>query len=98
MGPLLVQPSEDSPLLQKGAAPVEAFHRLEIVTEKRGAEPQSHIFLVGQARGGGDIAKKAAQAAEAFGVPVVPFAGVAAPLSAQGGYLVENAVAVMGKA
>lgn len=70
-------------VLQKGAEPRQSFCTIEFITQdgQQGAQSRSQKFLLGQALGAGDIAKRAAEASAAFGVPVIPFAGVAAPLS-----------------
>ena len=73
-------------VLQKGAEPRQSFCTIEFITQhgQLGAQLRSQKFLLGQALGAGDIAKRAAEASAAFGVPVIPFAGVAAPLSFKG--------------
>lgn len=60
---------------------MESFHTIDFDVERGGCPPEAHSFLIAQALGGGEIAERAAESSAAFGVPVVPFAGVAAPLS-----------------
>lgn len=62
----------------------QEIYKLTVKSEvfREGGSPSEQVsnFLVGQAMGGEEARLMAKQAATAFGVPVVPFAGVAAPL------------------
>ena len=65
---------------------ITEIFQLEIAKESFGQEKSlrrrksTQSFLVGVSFGAGDIAGHAKEAAQAFGVPVIPFAGIAAPL------------------
>ena len=74
------------PMMQEGAEPVQEFYQVELVRELGNGSKNSEKYLIGQALGGGSITQRASEASAAFGVPVRPFAGVAARLhnSAQG--------------
>lgn len=67
--------------LQEGAKPAEDFYEVQLVRQSGQGPADAQRFLIGQSLGGGQIAKRAAEASAAFGVAVQPFAGVAAPLS-----------------
>lgn len=62
----------------------QSFYTVSYQTQEDSSPPSVHKFLVGQGLGQGAIADRAAESSAAFGVPVVPFAGVAAPLNSPG--------------
>lgn len=72
--------------MQKLLDPRQEIYRLDIAHQKykhsniEGAEKYISSYIVGQASAGGEAAQLARQASDTFGVPVLPFAGVAAPL------------------
>lgn len=71
--------------MQENARPVEDFYQVELVQQSgEGSQGVAQKFLIGQALGGGEIAKRAAEASSAFGVAVRAFAGVAARLEHPG--------------
>jgi hypothetical protein len=57
---------------------------VEFLKRYAAGEPESERYLIGQALGGGEVATRAKEASANFGVPVLPFAGVAARLSGEG--------------
>lgn len=57
---------------------------MEFLKQCAEGEPVSQRYLIGQALGGGEVAERAKEASANFGVPVLPFAGVAARLSGPG--------------
>lgn len=60
---------------------MQEFYKLELLRESSHEGKRIEEYLIGQALGGGEIAEHAAEASAAFGVSVLPFAGVAAHLS-----------------
>ncbi len=68
-------------LLQENAKPTEDFYQVNFTLESKAGSRKEEKYLIGQALGGGEISRRAAEASTAFGVPVRPFAGVAARLS-----------------
>ena len=60
---------------------MQEFYKLELLRESADKSKSVDEYLIGQALGSGEIAERAAEASAAFGVSVLPFAGVAACLT-----------------
>ena len=71
-------------LMQEHGKPVQNFYVVDFCLESKAGSQREVKYLIGQALGGGEISRRAAEASASFGVPVQAFAGVAACLSDAG--------------
>jgi hypothetical protein len=72
----------------KSGTPLESSHILRLLAQPSrdgAALAEEGAFLVGQTCGSGRAARLAEEASKQFGMPVVPWAAVAAALSMDGG-------------